>query len=105
MTAPTVTVSQLAPVVERALTKRRDQDAACIIVSAQPDPTLTLDAIAGEPVRVVTSRSPLEIRAALAAHAAEGDGVLVVVTDLDAATLGDDQIGRPSCRERVCQYG
>lgn len=95
MIAPTVTVAQLAPVVERALDKRREQDdPPCVIVTARPDTTLELDGVAGEPTRVLASRSPLEIRAALAEHARDGNGVLVVVTDLDAATLGDDLLAR-----------
>lgn len=94
MSAPTVTVAQLAPVVERALSKRRDHAAACVVVTAQPDPTLALDSVAGQPARVLSSRSPLEIRAALAEHTSNGDGVLVVVTDLEVATLGDDLLAR-----------
>jgi len=94
MTAPTVSVAQLEPVVERALAKRRDHDATCVIVSAQPDPGLTLDTVAGERVRVLSSRSPLEIRAALHHHGRVGAGVLVVVTDLDASALGDDLLAR-----------
>lgn len=94
MTAQTVTVAQLRPVVERALEKRRDSSAPCIVVTADPDSAPSLNAIGDEPAKVLGSRSPLEIRAAIHDHSSDGVGLLVVLTDLESGALGDDLLAR-----------
>lgn len=84
------TRNQLVPAVERALGDAK-RSARVLLVQADPEAVPDLGSVGGVAVEVHGARSPLAVRRLL--HA-QGDEFLVVLTDCDAATLGDDVLAR-----------
>lgn len=93
MTPPKVTGAQLLPLVERAVERADDGRRPVVIVHADPEVVPHVGDVGGQAVAVCGSRSPLQIRSLLRG----GDtAALVVLTDCDPATLGDDVLARVS---------
>ncbi len=100
MTAPVATVAQLVPTVERALRKSRGRRRV-VLVRAAPDAAGIAEVQVGaDRAHIRASSSPLEIRALVGAHDA-ASGVLVVLTDCERKTLGDDLLARVAGRDIV----
>jgi hypothetical protein len=94
MSAPRATGQQLAAIVEREL-RRRDGDLDdrrfVMLVHADPTERPDLGTVAGRAVAVHGSSSPLEIRALLCSQLEQP---VVVLTDAEPASLGDDLLAR-----------
>jgi hypothetical protein len=97
VTVPSATRNQLEPFLGQLLAKAEGEDAPLLLVRADPTSVPPLAAVAGRPVTVRGSASPLEIRA-LAAE--PRDRPLVVVTSCDHDDLGADLVAR-AFRRRV----
>lgn len=100
MSAPTVTGSQLTPLLERLLQRADEEGNAAPLVLIRGDLDTALGssiAVDSRTVDLVASSSPLEIRAAAAK---ERKRPLAVVTPCDTPALGLDLVAR-SLRRRV----
>jgi hypothetical protein len=96
MTAVRATRQQLAAAVEDALRGRlgdRAVDGGGLVLLVQADPTErpSLGPLGGQPIAVHGSSSPLEIRGLLQERP---DYPIVVLTDADQSSLGDDLLAR-----------
>ncbi|MDQ6727079.1 MAG: BREX-2 system phosphatase PglZ [Actinomycetota bacterium] len=90
---PRVTGAQLVPLVERAVDKAENGRRPVVLVHADPDAVPQVGDVRGRAVTIHGSRSPLQIRSLLRA---EEEGALVVLTDCEPTTLGDDVLARVS---------
>jgi len=91
MSLPRVSRAQLLPLVERAVESAENGKRPVVVVHADPDVVPDVGDVRGRAVVVRGSRSPLQIRGLLG-----GDdlGALVVLTDCEPTSLGDDVLAR-----------
>ncbi|MEX2501742.1 MAG: hypothetical protein WD336_05150, partial [Trueperaceae bacterium] len=94
MTVRTVTEPTLRALIAQLDARGRDRRRA-IAVAAEPrwtgDETIQTDA---GPARIVPCVSPLAVRAAMFDHAGADGELLVLLTELDDAALGEEVLGR-----------
>ncbi len=94
MTLRTVTEPTLRALLSQ-LAARQKHPRAVVAVAAEArwNGDQVIDSDAG-PARIVPCVSPLGVRAAMLDHADRDDEVLVLLTELDAASLGEEVLGR-----------
>ena len=94
MTFRTLTEPTLRALLNQLAARGRDRHN---VVAVGAEPRWTGEAVLASeigPVRVVPCVSPLAVRAALVDHGREAEETLVVLTDVDERSLGEEVLGR-----------
>lgn len=97
MILPLAAPAQLEPFIDQLLAKAEGDPAPLVLIRADPASVEPVTRVAGRPVQVRASASPLEIRALASEPRGEP---LVVVTSCDSDDLGADLVAR-ALRRRV----